>query len=103
MEQEIQKLKMQMDKLQKQIDTLNQSSTITFKVDNAFKNRGFLKKMSYDALDPLDYDTLNTLIDTPSGDVPVLAFPIRWIKLTDTYGGGGNYYVPAYTLITDTP
>jgi hypothetical protein len=103
MQEQIKQLQQQVAELQKQIDTLNQSSTITFQVDNAFKNRGFLKKIEYQALDPLDYDTLNTLIDTPSGDVPVLAFPIRWLKLTDTYGSGGNYYVPAYTLITDIP
>lgn len=36
-------LQQKVDKLEKQMATLNNSSTITYQVDNAFNNRGFIK------------------------------------------------------------
>jgi hypothetical protein len=98
-----QQLQKRIEALEKQVASLNQSSTISYQVENAFQNRGFLNKVSYESIDPLAYDNLNTLVPTPTGDFPVIAFPVRWLKLKDVYGGGGNYLVPVYTLVSETP
>lgn len=94
-------LQKQIDSLQAQINQLKNGNTIPLDIDNAFQNRGFLKHITVEQLDPLDYDTLNTLVPTPSGDFPVIAFPVRWIKLTLTYPGGASYIIPAYTLFNE--
>ena len=94
-------LQNQINELRKEINLLKSNSTIPLTVDNAFQQRGFLKYITVEEIDPLAYDSLNTLVDTPSGDFPVLAFPIRWIKLTLGYPGSGSYIVPAYTLFNE--
>ena len=96
-----QSLQNQINELRKEISLLKSNSTIPLNVDNAFQQRGFMKYITVEELDPLSYDSLNTLVPTPSGDFPVLAFPVRWIKLTLTYPGGASYVIPAYTLFNE--
>lgn len=91
-------LKKQIAELTKKVDALYMANSIPLRVDQAFQERGFLKEIEVQSLDPLVYDNLNTLVPTPSGDFPVIAFPVRWIKLTQEFNGGGNFYIPAYTL-----
>lgn len=96
-----QSLQNQIDELKREINSLKSGGTIPLNIDNAFQQRGFMKYITVEEIDPLAYDSLNTLVETPSGDVPVLAFPIRWIKLTLSYPGSGSYIIPAYTLFNE--
>lgn len=87
--------------LEKEVQNLKISSAIPLDIERSFENRGFIERLSIDEIDPTIYDSLNTLVPVDGsgvGDIPLLAFPIRWIKLTRTFEAGGNFYIPAYTL-----
>lgn len=91
------------EQLEREIQSLKTSQSIPFDIDRAFEGRGFLKYIEFEEIDPLDFDTLNTLVPTPSGDFPVIAFPIRWMKIKNSLPGNKNYIIPAYTADNPLP
>lgn len=99
MNNDIKNLQNQIDILTKKIASLENSSSIPFNIDKAFEDRKFLKFAGIEEIDPMSYDSLNTLVPATTGDFPVVEFPIRWLRLNLTFGTNGqSFLIPLYTL-----
>lgn len=86
--------------LEKQIESLNQSSTITFQVDNSFQQRGFVKTLPI-GTPYTGYDTNQGFVRTISltgaaEDITVPAYPVGWLQLLNQTGG--TFWIPLYTF-----
>jgi hypothetical protein len=98
-EQRIAQLERDVKMLIQQNNALKNIATLPYDVDKTFEGRNFLKYASVEVIDPEAYDTLNTLLPTDTTDFPVLAFPIRWLKINLTLGTNGqSFLIPIYTL-----
>lgn len=82
--------------LQRQINALKQSSTIPLDIDRSFVGRGYMKSISINQIDPLDYISLSTSLSLTGNPqiINVPAFPWRYARLQ----GSQNYYVPLMVL-----
>ena len=79
--------------LEKKIQSLEQSSTISFQVDNSFQGRGFIKQNGLEIFTNPPPEGLSMTIAL-SGDpesITVPSFPFRYAKVTIN---GLNMFIP---------
>jgi hypothetical protein len=102
---ENQLLKKEIADLKRDVDLLKKATVtnLPYSTDRTIEARQFLKYISVEQIDPLEYDTLNTEVPTTPDSFPVIGFPVRWLKINLTFGTNNQFfYIPIYTL-SDLP
>lgn len=99
-------LQKRVELLEKQMASLNQSSTITYQVENAFMNRGFVDTLApVDAPSGAEIAGMGFIEEIALSGLPetisVPAYPRKFLTLKNNYSGyssSNNIYIPVYYL-----
>lgn len=93
MEQTNQQLEMRIAELEKQLQQLQNGSTIPYNIDNSFMARGFLKTSVLET-PPSGWDTNSGFIAATVPEAQAVA--LQYLRVFNT--GGRNYWIPVYTF-----